>query len=195
MELFTNLAASYTTTSSYLKPTNALGAGTDVFEIAAIIFAYGFLLLFIFALYYIATAILMGSLFKKAGLKNTAAWIPFYRYYRFLQLGGQNGKLIFLSVSAIGAYFIGMILMTISAWTSSSVLLPITILLFTLGGIADIVYYIFRIIASYNISKKLDKDPVVTLFYVISEFIWWAIIVADKSAKFNDKLGVKRLDK
>lgn len=193
MELFTNLAASYTRSSSYIKPTT--GMDNDIIAIFAIIFTYGFIFLFIFALYYIATAILMGSLFKKAGIKNSTSWIPFYRYYKFLQLGGQNGKLIFLSIGAIAAYLIGGILIVVSAGTANAAIMPIALLLMTLGGTSDLVYYIFRVIASYNLTKKLDKDPAITLFYIISEFIWWAVMLADKNAKFDDKQGAKRLDK
>lgn len=195
MELLNTLAASYTTKSSYIKPATTAGLDGDILAIVAIIFTYGFIILFVFLFYYAATAILMGSLFKKANIKSSTSWIPFYRYYKFLQIGGQNGRLIFLSVGAIVAYIIGGILLAVAAGTSSAAVVPISILLMTLGGVADVVYYIFRILASYNISKKLDKDSVITLFYVISEFIWWAIIVADKNAKFNDKNGAKRLDK
>lgn len=190
MELLTNLAASYTTTRSTTS-----GVGSDVFAVLAIVFGYGFLILFIFAIYYVVTAILMGSLFRKAGVKSSTAWIPFYRQYTFLQLGGQNGKMIFLSIGAIAVYLISGILIAVSAGTASATMLPLAILIISLAGVAHVIYYIFKIIASYNITKKLDKDPVVTLFFVTSEFIWWAVIVADKNAKFNDKLGAKRLDK
>lgn len=195
MGLLTNLAASYTTSSSYIKPTTTAGMDGDIVAIVAIIFTYGFIFLFIFAFYYIATALLMGSLFKKAGVKSTTSWIPFYRYYKFLQLGGQNGRLIFLSVGAIAAYIIGGILLAVSVGATNFAMMPVAILLITLGSVADIIYYIFRVIASYNLTKKLNKDPVITLFYVISEFIWWAVMLADKNTKFDDKQGAKRLDK
>ena len=194
MELLNNLAATYTTTRSY-GTSAASTASNDFYTIIAIIVAYGFLILFIFALYYAITAILMGSLFKKAGLKSSIAWVPFYRQYKFLQIGGQNGRLVFLSVGAVAVYFISMILVTVATTTGNFALIPLPFVLISLAGVADLVFYIFRIVAVYNITKKLDKEPVMTLFFVIFEFIWWAIVLADKNTKFDDKKGAKRLDK
>lgn len=193
MELLTNLAASYTTRSGRISST--ANGFDDVFVAITVIISYGFLLLFIFGIYYIVTALLMSSLFKKASVKKSSAWVPFYRYYRFLQIGGQNGRLVILSICAVATYIIGAILAIISAVTNNIGILPVVVLLIVLGGISHIVYYIFRVIAAHNISKKLGKDSVVTIFYIISEFIWWAIAVSDKNVKFDDKLGSKRLDK
>jgi hypothetical protein len=160
----------------------------DIMLVVALVAAYAFLLLFLFAIYYVVSALLMGSLFKKAGVKSTTAWVPFYRYYRFLQLGGQKGSLIFINIGAIAGYIIGA--------ATLAFVPPIGIIFFVLAGAAEVIYYVFRVIAAHNIAKKLDRDGIITVFYVVSELIWWALVVGvSKSVKWDDKAGKARLDK
>jgi hypothetical protein len=183
MNIISNLAATYTT--SY-RPVSTVSS--DAPMIIGLILGYGLLILLLAAIYYVITALLMGSLFKKAGLKASLGWIPFYRYFKFLQLGGKPGGLIFISVGSWGAYLLGAICMTF--------LPALGVFLFVMAGAAAVVYYVFKCIAVFNISKKLDKDGIITIFYVVSELIWWALIVGtDKHIKWNDSAAKKRLDK
>jgi hypothetical protein len=68
---------------------------------------YGFIFLFaaIFAvLTYVLISIPLAVIFAKAGLPKWKAWVPFYNYYVWLQLGGQNGWWILASLVPVGAY-------------------------------------------------------------------------------------------
>ena len=51
---------------------------------------------FIFAviagiIYYAIHAVLLGMIFKKAGVEQWIAWVPFYNSWKMLELGGQQG--------------------------------------------------------------------------------------------------------
>lgn len=78
----------YTTTYSSGDPAAAAAA--------AVIFGF---LFFVFAVgFYVLMAICLMRIFKKAGVKEWIAWVPFYNYWKMLEIGGQQG---FWSVLAI----------------------------------------------------------------------------------------------
>jgi hypothetical protein len=40
---------------------------------------------------YVITALLLGRIFKKAGIESWIAWVPFYNTWKLLEIGGQQG--------------------------------------------------------------------------------------------------------
>ncbi len=59
---------------------------------AAAIVGVVFLFLFVFfIIVYAVNAFLMSRIFKKAGVEQWIAWVPFYNAWKTLELGGQQG--------------------------------------------------------------------------------------------------------
>jgi hypothetical protein len=80
-----------TTTSSNLTPeqSSALAAGIIVFYIIT------------FAVAYVLNGILLGRIFKKAGIASWIAWVPFYNVWKMLEIGGQPGFWAVLAILPI----------------------------------------------------------------------------------------------
>lgn len=53
--------------------------------------------LFIFAIIYVISSLLLGMIFKKAGEPSWKAWVPIYNSWVLLELGGQKGYWVLLS--------------------------------------------------------------------------------------------------
>lgn len=67
------------------------GGNEDPAVIIAVILGFlGFIVITLIVVY-IIYAFLLSRLFKKAGVKESIAWIPFYNHWKFLELGGQQG--------------------------------------------------------------------------------------------------------
>ena len=49
------------------------------------------LYILILAAAYVVSAIFLGKIFKKAGVKSWAAWVPVYNSWKLLEIGGQQG--------------------------------------------------------------------------------------------------------
>jgi len=77
--------------STYDYTTTSTGANIDDATAAAI--GVGFILfsLFFVAIAYVVSAILLGRIFKKAGIPAWVAWVPVYNNYKMLEIGGQSG--------------------------------------------------------------------------------------------------------
>jgi hypothetical protein len=73
---------------------------------AAIAITGGFVLftLLILAVIYVVSAIFLGMIFKKAGVKPWIAWVPFYNSWKMLELGGQQGFWAVLAIIPIVNY-------------------------------------------------------------------------------------------
>lgn len=99
----------------YSASTSDVGAAVGVTIILFVFFA-----IFALAASYVVTSLLYMGIFKKAGLKPSIAWIPFYNVWKFFELGGQKGVLmltglipifgsiVFLVFSIMAAYNIGL---------------------------------------------------------------------------------------
>lgn len=48
-------------------------------------------MLFTAVIAYVVHAFLLGRIFKKAGVDQWVAWVPFYNMWKLLELGGQQG--------------------------------------------------------------------------------------------------------
>lgn len=83
---------------------------------AAMVAATVFIMFALFAslIGYVVHAILLGLIFKKAGVPQWAAWVPFYNVWKMLEIGGQPGfwsvLLIvpFVNIASIVFIFIAM---------------------------------------------------------------------------------------
>ncbi len=86
MSIFTTLAQysydyDYTYTNSDVDP-----------AVVGIVIVFFFLFYFILAAaLYVVTSLCLGKIFKKAGLKQWIAWVPFYNTWKMLEIGGQQG--------------------------------------------------------------------------------------------------------
>jgi hypothetical protein len=89
----------------------------------------------VFAAIYALHAFLLGRIFKKAGLAQWIAWVPFYNTWKLLELGGQPGFWAVLAiipvvnyVSAvfiyIAMYHIGLKLGKDGVWVVLGIFLP-----------------------------------------------------------------------
>ena len=114
---------------------------------------------------YVLTSLFLMKLFKKAGIKEWQAWVPFLNMWRFLELGGQQGWLV---------------------------LLPLLSFIPVIGWVGAIVSYVFMVIAAYNIGKKLDKSEGFVVLYIFLSIVWLGICGFDKS-KWNEAKGAKSL--
>jgi hypothetical protein len=78
----------------------------------------GFIILvsfIIFAAIYVVNAFLLSFVFKKAGVPQWIAWVPFYNVWRFLELGGQQGFWAILAILPLASY-VSAVFLYISAY-------------------------------------------------------------------------------
>lgn len=79
MNILTNLA--------YQQSTTTVDTAT-----AVMILGWVFMTAFLFAIVaYVVSALLLGRIFKKAGITSWIAWVPFYNNWKLLEIGGQQG--------------------------------------------------------------------------------------------------------
>lgn len=109
---------------------------------------------------YAIGAVLMGRVFKKAGVPQWAAWVPVYNSWKFLEIGGQSGALALLSVLASALLSIGMPLVGFASYA---------------------VYLVFLGIAAYHIGKKLGKEDWFVLLAIFLPIIWLVWLGFDDS--------------
>ena len=184
--------------------------GASVVAMSAIFWVFWIIyMLFIIVIGYVLPAIFMMKLFKKARVKPWAAWVPFYNQWKFLQIGGYHGQLIFILVGGIVAYIIGCVMLAIGVSMTSSgyyydysnssygydmgnIFNIIGIIFMILTVAAMVVYTVFQCMAAYQISKKLNKDGAFVVLYIFFSVIWMGICGLDKST-WDDKKGRKSL--
>lgn len=87
----------YTTTTTIDNPETAAA----VLAVTAGAIFFGLLLgLIVYAIF----AIFLGRIFKKAGVKQWIAWVPFYNNWKMLEIGGQQGFWAVLAIIPIVNY-------------------------------------------------------------------------------------------
>ncbi|HSW77484.1 MAG TPA: DUF5684 domain-containing protein [Candidatus Chromulinivoraceae bacterium] len=88
---------------------NGTSSMSDSAAIGMLLFVMLFALVFGIAMY-IIFALLMGRIFKKAGVESWKAWVPVYNNWVLLELGGQQGFWAVLAlvpvVNIVSAVFI-----------------------------------------------------------------------------------------
>jgi hypothetical protein len=60
--------------------------------------------LIVAAISYVLAGLLLGSIFKKAGIASWIAWVPFYNQWKLLEMGGQPGFWSILTAVPIANY-------------------------------------------------------------------------------------------
>jgi hypothetical protein len=133
---------------------------SSVTESEAAILTLGIFFIFytiLFIAIYLINAAFLGRIFKKAGLAQWAAWVPFYNSWKLLEIGGQKG---FWSLFVLTAGI-------------------------PLVGILTIVSAVFMAISMYHIGKKLGKDGTFVLWEIFLPIVWVIWLAVDKST-WND---------
>lgn len=101
----------------------------------AVIAVLFFVYFIVIAAIYVIHAFLLSRIFKKAGVKQWIAWVPFYNSWKLLELGGQQGFWAVLAIiplvniiSAvfmyIAMYRIGLKFGKSEAWVVLAIFLP-----------------------------------------------------------------------
>jgi hypothetical protein len=128
LPLFARTTESYSTYD--LTYTSTAAAASVGFIVAMV-----FLTFVILAAIYVVHAYLLSRVFKKAGVDQWIAWVPFYNSWKLLELGGQQGFWAVLAilpivnyVSAvfmyIAMYHIGLKFGKDGAWVVLAIFLP-----------------------------------------------------------------------
>ena len=134
-------------------------------------------ILIVGALYAISSFLTM-RIFKKAGLPAWKAWVPIYKNWIFLELGGYPGWIALLLVLSGGSFGIST----------------------DIGSLASLVALIVSAMAAFEISKKVGKKDLFVLYPLgiislgITTLIWY-IIVGSKDTFWQDNLGKPSLAK
>ncbi len=106
--------------------------------IAAILALYLFIIVFALAIAaasYVVLALTLSRFFRKVGVDPWIAWVPYYRYWKWLEVGGQQGWIALLSLVpygsyavlvflAIGNYRTGIAFRKDSSWVVLGIFLP-----------------------------------------------------------------------
>lgn len=101
----------------------------------AVIMTILFTILVIFLGIYAIHAFLLSRIFKKAGIKSWAAWVPFYNIWKLLEIGDQPSFWAVLSIitplnivtsvfTYIAMYRIGLKLGKDGSWVILAIFLP-----------------------------------------------------------------------
>jgi hypothetical protein len=79
-------------------PTTQATSTIDPAAAAAIVGVVFLFMLIIVIIVYALSAFLLSRIFKKAGVEQWIAWVPFYNTWKLLELGGQQGFWAILAV-------------------------------------------------------------------------------------------------
>ena len=142
--------------SSSVSPAETTG-------ILAVLLAYMGMIVMILIGVYILTSIAKMKIFKKAGLPGWKAWVPIYGEWKFLELGGYNGALIFL---AFIPFFGGIALLVATCLAANEISKKLDksdiFILFPLGvitgGITKIIWYYIAGFSNSTWNDSLGKE-------------------------------------
>lgn len=98
MSVLTYLAQSSQYYSEYSDGYSTVSDGAAVAAVSAVLFTF---LFFASIIAYVIYALLLGFIFKKAGVPQWVAWVPFYNVWKMLEIGGQPGFWAVLSIIPI----------------------------------------------------------------------------------------------
>jgi len=97
MGILTHLGQTFTQ-ANY---TNTSNGTLDDATTSAIIVGFMLLTFIISLALYLTISLCLMSIFKKAGVKQWIAWVPFYNSWKILEIGGQQGFWAVLSIVPI----------------------------------------------------------------------------------------------
>lgn len=142
-------------------------------------------LLFILAIIvtvYVVSSLLYRGIFRKAGIDSKIAWIPVYRDWKFLELGGVPGWIaLSLLITSTGMEDSLIFFENIGIWFS---------------GVVFLVFWIAATVAAYNITRKLGKNPASVIMFASGFLtIFWYFYVLTNSDLWDDSLGRPSLAK
>ncbi len=96
MSVWTQLAQSNNYYYDY--PSSGSATASDSAAVAAVFGVFMVFFLFAAVVSYVIHAFLLGRVFKKAGVEQWIAWVPFYNSWKLLELGGQQGFWAILAI-------------------------------------------------------------------------------------------------
>lgn len=108
-----------------------------------------------FVIAYAVCAFFLGMIFKKAGVPQWKAWVPFVNGWAFFELGGQKGWISLLALLG---------------W------IPLV------GFVASIVVLVFSIMAAIKVGEGFGKEGVFVLLYVFLPLVWLIWLAVEKDA-------------
>lgn len=133
----------YTTTSGSSAAAPAVTAGIILFGLIVTVIAY------------VVTALLLGRIFKKAGIASWIAWVPFYNQWKFLEIGGQQGFWAILLILPIVQY-VSIVFIYISMY-NVGLKLGKSSAFVVLGIFLPIVWYIWLAVDDSKWNDSLGK--------------------------------------
>ena len=130
MNILLQLAQSSSEMTTYTMTTTTTNMGP------AALAGFAFLYILLLVGSYVVSSLLLGRIFKKAGIQSWIAWVPFYNNWKLLEIGGQSGfwaVLALVPFANIGSiifmyiamYNIGLKLGKSSAFVLLAIFLPI----------------------------------------------------------------------
>jgi hypothetical protein len=96
---------------AYISP----DSGCSDHLVALVLLVYGLVIAGVLILSYVLYGIALSMFFRKVGVESWIAWVPHYRYWKWLELGGHNGALSLLSLIPYGNYAT-KVLLSIGMW-------------------------------------------------------------------------------
>jgi len=75
----------------------------------------GIAVLAILLVNYVLYAIALTLFFRKVGVDEWIAWVPYYRYWKWLEVGGQNGAFALFGLIPYGTY-VTLVFLCIGMW-------------------------------------------------------------------------------
>lgn len=117
----------------------------------------------------------MMSVYKKAGhAQPWSAWVPFYRDFVFLEVGGQSGWLLFLPIVAS----------TVASLTSNEVGIRWVITM-SVSLLTSVTAAVVWVVAIVNINRAFGKHPIGFTVFAILLFPAWLSALGWGGTRFN----------
>ena len=92
------------------------GDGAATGALVALIFGiYAVVIIVALLVNYVLYAIALTLFFRKVGVEEWIAWIPYYRYWKWLEVGGQNGAFALFGIIPYGIY-VTLVFLYIGMW-------------------------------------------------------------------------------
>ena len=136
----------------------------------------------VFVLIYAIKSLLFGRILQKAGEKTWKAWVPFINIWTWFKIAGYRGCITLILVLSLIAYMAGFMV------TDGN----IQSILFVVGAVSFITFFVCAVAAGISIQKKLNKPaPFIILMFINLIAPLWMWILALDYSKWNNKKGHK----
>ena len=130
------------------------------------------LIIILSLLIYVWSSLALMAVFKKARHPQPwAAWVPYFRDFAFLEVGGQSGWFMFLGLAA--SFSTSLAAETVGFRFGVTSLLAFTV---------SAAYLVIWIFAIANVNRAFGKNVLgFTIFGVLLPVIWLSVLAWDKS--------------